>query len=544
MKYKIGDKARVRSDLVLYGKTYGGLSFTTAMSEFKGKTVTIKLVLGNKYRLVEDTGRFAWSDEMLEDVDEEFKLPEKWCIKSTKENIESLGKYWDDGCRMGKLYSRKEMFPYWIGQYWCSYNLTSGNLLFSEEPGSNHMIYSKPEKLLEITFDQFKKYVIKSEATPVKEEVKFEVGKWYNNLGIDECYYGKLSDTLGEGRFPCKEFISPNGTYYDNGGFFSDFKFATECNLSEIQQYLPENHPDKIKRKTKKVEDLRYPDVVHCSSKEQHDKINSFAGLMGYDGDKWYLTGSYGRASKPYDEAGGKGYTNYEFSDIIFPEEKVIDKEDEEFKVGAYIVFIDSFGGSKKGDIDKIRRVDSAEQIFLVKEGLSWGRLGEGFDKKCKYFLILKEAQAFSDELLGKNKVETKPKLSKDVLVQTGMSQQETCDSCKYYGEECAKRKGCDATGGQHYPKDNLSKKYVVGIDPSDAESSSEGIEVGKFPLDRGMGLYEQKEKIHIKEMASRLTQLGWFYNLYDQADCKLETIDSDEIYVPIIKTEVKQIKL
>ena len=40
MKYNVGEKARVRRDLV-EDETYGGYSFTYNMSKLKGKIVTI-----------------------------------------------------------------------------------------------------------------------------------------------------------------------------------------------------------------------------------------------------------------------------------------------------------------------------------------------------------------------------------------------------------------------------------------------------------------------------------------------------------------------
>lgn len=176
MKYKVGDKVRVRKDLI-EGEIYDKSKFVLAMSPLLGKIATIGYVFAGvcKYHLSENPTGEYWTDEMLEDVEEEFKLPDngRWCIKATKENISILGDYWDKGCGLSKIYSLEDTFRYGLGKYWCSYNQASGNLLFSESPGNNHIIYSKPEGLLEITFDQFKKYVLKEiESTPVKEEAK------------------------------------------------------------------------------------------------------------------------------------------------------------------------------------------------------------------------------------------------------------------------------------------------------------------------------------------------------------------------------------
>ena len=67
MKYKVGDKVRVRSDLVV-DKEYGVVIFVCDMEHLKGKQVTIKKVGGKYYRIKEDDGVYGWSDEMLEPV--------------------------------------------------------------------------------------------------------------------------------------------------------------------------------------------------------------------------------------------------------------------------------------------------------------------------------------------------------------------------------------------------------------------------------------------------------------------------------------------
>lgn len=67
MKYKVGDKVRVRSDLKV-GKSYGEHAFLHDMFKFVGKIVTIESVWKQGYRIEEDT--YWWTDEMLEPVEE------------------------------------------------------------------------------------------------------------------------------------------------------------------------------------------------------------------------------------------------------------------------------------------------------------------------------------------------------------------------------------------------------------------------------------------------------------------------------------------
>lgn len=65
MKYKVGDKVRVRKDLEIY-KDYGGEMVTSDMAHFRGKEVTIIAIDEGDY-IIEEDGDF-WTDEMFEPV--------------------------------------------------------------------------------------------------------------------------------------------------------------------------------------------------------------------------------------------------------------------------------------------------------------------------------------------------------------------------------------------------------------------------------------------------------------------------------------------
>ena len=95
MKYKVGDKVKVRSDLRV-GKSYGEHAFVHDMFKFKGKIVTIESVWKRGYRIEEDT--YWWTDEMLEPVEEmtaeeAIRLQAEICVDSN--NCES--------CPIGEL---------------------------------------------------------------------------------------------------------------------------------------------------------------------------------------------------------------------------------------------------------------------------------------------------------------------------------------------------------------------------------------------------------------------------------------------------------
>lgn len=69
MKYKVGDKVRVISGLVVDG-AYGNWGFTEKMKKYKGKSVTISEVCQDYYRIKEDEEYGYYTDEMFESVEE------------------------------------------------------------------------------------------------------------------------------------------------------------------------------------------------------------------------------------------------------------------------------------------------------------------------------------------------------------------------------------------------------------------------------------------------------------------------------------------
>ena len=64
VKYKIGDKVRIRQDFVV-GYYYGLVSFIEGMKSFIGE-VTISKVIDECYEILEDDGVYVWSEEMFE----------------------------------------------------------------------------------------------------------------------------------------------------------------------------------------------------------------------------------------------------------------------------------------------------------------------------------------------------------------------------------------------------------------------------------------------------------------------------------------------
>lgn len=68
MKYKVGDKVRVRGDLHNC-EFYGGYTFEGEMESYRGKIVTITFV-GDDYYGIDDCLMYSWTDEMFGPVEE------------------------------------------------------------------------------------------------------------------------------------------------------------------------------------------------------------------------------------------------------------------------------------------------------------------------------------------------------------------------------------------------------------------------------------------------------------------------------------------
>ena len=149
--------------------------------------------------------------------------------------------------------------------------------------GINCYYYINKDK--EITFDTFipKGYTLKSieDIVRTSEEPLLEVGKWYKgkDISTEDLIYTKFH-SLGKGDNPTflgSEHIyvknkrlskpgSPTWCFYlkDMGGL---------VDISEIQEYLPENHPDKIITKTTETDGLEKSHVEKAPTEKVKPKV-------------------------------------------------------------------------------------------------------------------------------------------------------------------------------------------------------------------------------------------------------------------------------
>ena len=77
MKFKVGDKVRIRKDLEI-DETYKGYAFVEKMKPWWGMLAEIKFIyVDGVFRINLDEGRFFWTDEMLEPFTDETDKPEE-----------------------------------------------------------------------------------------------------------------------------------------------------------------------------------------------------------------------------------------------------------------------------------------------------------------------------------------------------------------------------------------------------------------------------------------------------------------------------------
>ncbi|NTW91348.1 MAG: hypothetical protein HGA35_05410, partial [Erysipelotrichaceae bacterium] len=248
MKYKVGDKVRVRSDLV-QGKKYMNCCFIDNMVPLIGKIATISSVYEGigRYKLLENKAAEYWTDEMLEPVESEFVLPEKWWVQSTVDDYRGIYEWLNKSC--GASY-RIEQFS--ISDKTSEVCFPAYGIGHQNKGGKDYV---------KITLDQFKKYVLKeTESTPVKEDVTFEEGKWYkSNINSATFYYIKVDRYNGSILYgericpslPSAEVYIKNDCWDSKDSINQALNIGPLTDLSEIQQYLPDGHVDKFKAEPK-----------------------------------------------------------------------------------------------------------------------------------------------------------------------------------------------------------------------------------------------------------------------------------------------------
>lgn len=105
MKYKVGDKVRVRRDLEEYGQ-YGKYGANRNMAELHGSIVEIKKVENEEQRYEINDNLYYWTDEMFEGLAEE-ELTAEEAIRLKCEMCESIS---CSECKFSRLNNGEDLF--------------------------------------------------------------------------------------------------------------------------------------------------------------------------------------------------------------------------------------------------------------------------------------------------------------------------------------------------------------------------------------------------------------------------------------------------
>jgi hypothetical protein len=121
--------------------------------------------------------------------EEEFILPEKWCIYANKDNIDVIANFYNTANRKYKLDTYDKSH---VNRYFSSHNLSGGQSIFSDNPASNYTYKLKRQYsgYTEITFEQFKEHILKEEI--MEKKIKYYVAQ-QEVWGINNTHWNKGS---------------------------------------------------------------------------------------------------------------------------------------------------------------------------------------------------------------------------------------------------------------------------------------------------------------------------------------------------------------
>lgn len=253
-----------------------------------------------------------------------------------------------------------------IVRWWSS----SGNLIVDD---NDFIIYEKSSnKFAEIV-----------------EETRFKIGKWYKYTREDiiQPSYAKYSSKQSvSDRFYYDEFISVNGYKKGHNWSFLSVKPVLLTDLSEIQQYLPEGHVDKIKSIPEYVEYIN-----------EKDKSWKFGKIYKVNGDG---TVTFECGSKSRDKSYTTNTTLFKPSTKEAYEAQFVKETVKEWARNTYVVCIKDCENIKEnsvymithswGDSDPTIGVNESDKV-LSKSNFKW-------------FATKVEAEEFAKTLMTKER--------------------------------------------------------------------------------------------------------------------------------------------
>jgi hypothetical protein len=195
-----------------------------------------------------------------------------------------------------------------------------------------------------------------------KFKPKFEVGKWYKGWGVGG--YAKFKELSSLDHFYFTEKINI-GIHHKKTDWWANHSGIEEASLEEIQEFLPDGHPDKFKTQNesemtiKEIQQLckeKYP--IGCIYKDaQYKDTNTLL-----KDDTTYTLGSVSNSVLAH-SGGGCLYKEGKWAEVIsLPEEKPKDewipKKDE------WIVSLNTTKDYKKNSLYRIERIEGDGCIY------------------------------------------------------------------------------------------------------------------------------------------------------------------------------------
>lgn len=212
--------------------------------------------------------------------------------KATQEEIDSVTKPKDP--MLDLLEEAKRKYP--VGTKFINHIFSDGirvvrNGVFLEKGNTGNIHDKSPESGNYVYYEGKWAEIVQNdeeEVTSQESKPNFIVGRWYKNLGSIGNWYGKYCE--GDSLFPCSEYITNTKTYHNTECSFSFYENAVLLeDLSEIQQYLPDGHPDKIV-----TSEINRDGYYEVSSQEEYEALNKWLKSKGEKVDRNYkVTGNW-----------------------------------------------------------------------------------------------------------------------------------------------------------------------------------------------------------------------------------------------------------
>lgn len=252
-KFKVGDVVELNDNYNDMMAKKGYLAKIVSLKSLP-KYITIEWIT----KTSQHNGNYYPNNFKLVESDE-FVLPEKWFIRVTKENLECLGKWRPQGA---------------IGQMAINNSYPNG-LIFDNGVWTNDCYL---ENYIEITFEQFKQYVLKDMDNINKENKRNLIpGKIYSyNLEGDD--YLERFDSIINGEY-----------YFSNGINLSNEKWN---NYLKSESLSEEDLPEEIELATEKQ--TRWFEA--CEKANAYISFENFIKPK-FEVGKYYYFESYGKSS-------------------------------------------------------------------------------------------------------------------------------------------------------------------------------------------------------------------------------------------------------